>query len=227
MEKSDSSITCKNCKWPGHAKPDCWSKGSGKEGQGPRQGKPKKGEKGKESAVVEKAKENELFAFTCTSYYATEAVALNISKDKHRVCLDSGASNHYCPNHDKFENYQALMGQDTTTADGQKLKAVGIGDVCIELPNQSKSTTSVLKKTIHVPEMAFTLISISQLDKADCQVTFRKSACTIHNPTSQIMVVIPHEDSLYQFPHGAISAMQLFIMQSQKVQSLESILIWT
>ncbi|KZT51067.1 hypothetical protein CALCODRAFT_405442, partial [Calocera cornea HHB12733] len=36
-------IVCDNCKKPGHSRADCWSKGGGKEGQGPRsKGKKKK-----------------------------------------------------------------------------------------------------------------------------------------------------------------------------------------
>jgi hypothetical protein len=41
-EKVQSDITCKNCKKPGHGKPDCFSKGSRIEGQ-----KDHKGEKAK------------------------------------------------------------------------------------------------------------------------------------------------------------------------------------
>ena len=66
-------------------------------------------------------------------------------------------------------------------ANGHKLKAksIGIGDVHIKLPNGSKPTCSMLKSTIHTPEMTFTLISIDHLDKANCQVIFGKGACTI------------------------------------------------
>ena len=39
VEKSKSSVTCKNCGKSGHTKPDCYSKGGGKEGQGLRQKK--------------------------------------------------------------------------------------------------------------------------------------------------------------------------------------------
>ena len=35
-EKSTPSAICKNCKNAGHAKANCWAKGGGKEGQGPR-----------------------------------------------------------------------------------------------------------------------------------------------------------------------------------------------
>ena len=33
-EKSESDDLCNNCNRPGHTKPNCWSKGGGKEGQG-------------------------------------------------------------------------------------------------------------------------------------------------------------------------------------------------
>ena len=165
-QRPEPGVTCKNCNKPGHAKPDCWSKGSGKEGQGPRRSRSKKGEKAKESAAVAKVDENDLFAFTCTSDYTAEAKALNISNENRRACLDSSASNHYCPDHNKFENYQALTGRYVITADSRRLKAIGIGDVCIELPNKSKQTPSMLKGTVHAPEMAFMLISIGCLDKA-------------------------------------------------------------
>ena len=156
-QRPEPGVTCENCNKPGHTKPDCWSKGGGKEGQGPRRSGSKKGEKAKESAAVAKVDENDLFAFTCTSDYTAEAKALNISNENCRACLDSGMSNHYCPNHNKFENYQVLTGCYVITTDGRRLKAIGIGDVHIELPNKSKQTHSVLKGTVHAPEMAFTL----------------------------------------------------------------------
>ena len=60
----------------------------------------------------------------------------------------------------------------------------------------------MLKGMIYASEMAFTLISISHLDKVSCQVVFGKEVCTICNPKGQVMAVIPHEDGLYQFVHG-------------------------
>jgi gag-polypeptide of LTR copia-type len=35
-KKTDRDVECFNCHKKGHKKPDCWSKGGGKEGQGPR-----------------------------------------------------------------------------------------------------------------------------------------------------------------------------------------------
>ena len=71
--KTDLENACKNCGKPGHAKPDCWSKGRGKEGQGPKQKKSKKGEKTKTAVVAVSEEKDELFVFICTSAYANVA----------------------------------------------------------------------------------------------------------------------------------------------------------
>ena len=41
-----------------------------------------------------------------------------------------------------------------------------MSDLHLELPNGSGKTKTVLKNAIHAPDMAFTLISVSQLNKA-------------------------------------------------------------
>jgi hypothetical protein len=92
---------------------------------------------------------------------------------------DSGASWHYCPDKDKFVNYHPITDSGITMADGRRFKAIGMGDVPISLPNRNCNMKSVLMKAIHVPDFAFTLISIRCLDKAGCSVNFANSACTI------------------------------------------------
>ena len=78
-ENLRSSVTCKNCTHKGHFKEDCWLKGGGKEGQGPRNQKPKR-EKKTESAAVAESLDDELFMFMCTSDYANVPKALQIPK---------------------------------------------------------------------------------------------------------------------------------------------------
>ena len=82
-------------------------------------------------------------------------------------------------------------------ADGCTLKAAGIGDVPIELLNGSRTTNTLLKETIHVPEIAFTLISISKLDQAKYNVTFNSGMCTTKNPAGEKMGTIPCSNRLY------------------------------
>ena len=75
-DKPKSNVTCKNCNRPGHSKDDCWSKGGGKEGQGPRQ--KKKGKMTGTIVVVANDEDNELFVFTCTSNYMAVVDTLDI-----------------------------------------------------------------------------------------------------------------------------------------------------
>jgi len=196
-DKSGSGRNCENCHKPYHTKENCWAKGGGKEGQGPKQNKSKNGEKKEESAAVAEDKDEQFFAFTCTSDYVAVAEALQLPKSRLGACIDSGASRHYCPNRARFTNYRPIEGRDITTADGHTLKAVGVGDVQIELPNGSKRTKAILKETIYAPDMAFTLISISRLDDAKCSVRFNKGMCMIKNPSGRTMATIPHSDGLY------------------------------
>ena len=92
--------------------------------------------------------------------------------------MDSGMSQNYCPDHTKFTNYKEVH-REITMADGRSLTAIGMGDLHIELPNGSRKTKVTFKNAMHAPSMAFTLISISRLDKAGYSVLFSKGMCTI------------------------------------------------
>jgi hypothetical protein len=193
--KDDNEVVCYNCDKPGHKKADCWSKGGGKEGQGP--GRKKSGKS--ETAVVAVAdnQKDEMFAFSCTSDFVSVAEALQTSKLKLDSCIDSGASDVYSPHREKFTNYRQI-DRDIMTADGRKLKAIGMGDLEINLPNGTSQTTTMFKDSVHAPEMAFTLISISKLDKAKHKVIFHNDLCTIINPKGKTIGRIPHSEGLYR-----------------------------
>ena len=89
-----------------------------------------------------------------------------------------------------FINYCLINNTTITTADGHKLKALEKGDVQIKLLNGAKHTKTIVKEAIHAPDMAFTLILVSQLDDVKCSMTFSGGMCTICNPSSCTMVTI-------------------------------------
>ena len=195
-KKSSKSSTeeCDNCGRPGHTADDCYSKGGGKEAEAPWKKKANK----PEAAMVAVAndKDNDLFAFTCTSDFVDVAAASKLPKSKYRTCLDSRASNDYSPDQTKFSNYR-VVDRDITTADGRILKAVSMGDLHLDLPNGSKRTPVIFKNAIHAPEMAFTLLSISKLEKSDHRVVFHKQMCTISDSKGHTIAKIPHSEGLY------------------------------
>ena len=200
-EKGESKpdVICDNCKKPGHTGEQCYSKGGGCEGQGPKQ-KAKAKAKAKESetaVVATNDEEGDLFAFTCTSDYVALADQLEVLKSRLGTCIDSGASRDYCPDRSKFSNYKAIQRR-ITTADGRTLKAIGSGDLHLELPNGSGKTKIVFKNAIHAPDIASTLISISRLDEAGYAITFNKRVCTIKSPSGKTIAIIPHVDGMYK-----------------------------
>jgi hypothetical protein len=80
-----------------------------------------------------------LFAFSCTSDFNALATELKIDESTHDTILDSGASRHFCPDRSRFQSYQPI-DRDIKTADGQTLKAIGTGNVQINLLNGNKTT---------------------------------------------------------------------------------------
>ena len=98
-----------------------------------------------------------------------------------------------------------MVNRSITTADGRKLKAIGMGDLNIELPNGLKTTNMTFKDAVHAPNMAFMLISISRLDKSGYQVIFNKGMCKIINLKGQVIATIPHADGLYRVTAAKLS----------------------
>ena len=117
-----------------------------------------KGKKKEESAA--KTTTEEVFAFTCTLTFVGIADSLKIPPSKCGVIVDSGASSHFCPDKLKFINLRPLKGQNIRTTNNGVILGCGIGNVSIELSNGSGKTKCVLKDTIYMPELAFTLISV-------------------------------------------------------------------
>ena len=114
-EKTDESeIICYNCNKPGHIQFDCWAKGGGKEGQGPGQKKSAKAQKA--VVAVADSEKDKIFAFTCTSDYANITETPQVPKSKLGSCIESGASEVYCPDREKFANYKQINWSITTVS---------------------------------------------------------------------------------------------------------------
>ena len=205
--KSKSDEKCNNCGKAGHKKPDCWSKG-GKKGQGPRQ--KKKLTKTEMVTVAADMEDDNMFTFACTSDYAVVTETLQLPKSRLGTCVNSGATQVYSPDHLKFSNYK-LIDQNITIADGRLVKAVGVGDSELELPNGSKRTNIVFKRAVYAPGLAFTYISISRLDK---------------NPKEHAVATIPHSKGLYRITmaketstgdHANVASVKLYQRSTSKL----------
>ena len=140
------------------------------------------------------------------------------------VVVDSGATSHFCPDRAKFISYHRITPETITAADSHSFEAIGCGDVRIELPNQSKTTTVLLKNALHAPGMAASLISVAKLDAAGLSALFEAGTCTIKAPDGRMISQIPLIRGLYAMQESAamshkanVAVRQLSLAEAHRV----------
>jgi hypothetical protein len=215
-EKSNKSdVLCTNtpnCGRRGHTKDQCWEKGGGKEGQAPDWWKKKaKDKKASANSAENETKEkdepddyamlatipDDEAAITCTSDFHSEAHTVS---NKSRIIIDSGASRHFSPDRSKFLNYEEFVNQEPIrAADGRTFHALGKGDIKITFPNgNQKPTLITLKEVYYSPIMAFTLVSVSCVDRAGFSLLIKGGTCEIRTSASKVIGRIPQIRGLYR-----------------------------
>ena len=142
--------------------------------------KGKRDRKKKDKSAAKLSRED-IFVFTCMSTFVGVANSLQIPFLKHGAIVDSGTSDHFCPDKSKFANLRQLEGQTIHTMHDGTIPVCGVGDVAIELSNGSGVTKCLLKDAIYAPEITFTLISVSRLDQANCSTIFEGCQCVIRS----------------------------------------------
>ena len=165
----DSKKECFNCHKKGHMVKDCWAKGGGKEGQGPRSR-----QKGKNANWTNQATD----ARNTLPNIAYMARTRTISPDD--WVLDSATTSHICNNRNAFTGYTKL-GNTTVQGLGEvPAQAKGQGSVTIEFTMEGKIIQHKLKDVIHIPEAPNSLLSISRFDESEGYVGFQNGTCRLY-----------------------------------------------
>jgi hypothetical protein len=138
--------------------------------------------------------------------------------------LDSGASHHFSPDHPQFQNYKELVSPEPIrAADGQTFSAVGKGDIQIELPNGDQKPTPIMLKSIYYSlHMAFTLMSVSCIDRAGFSLFIKGGTCVIQSLKSNIIGHIPQVRGLYHVNDSPTSSQHTHITSTTVKQILIS-----
>ena len=151
--------------------------------------------------------DKEISAFVITSGHNHEAFGVSPSTD---LIVDYGASSHFSSEKSKLINFMVITPEPVCAADGYTFSVIGYGDLIITLPIRDSETGPpiTLKQVYYAPQMAFTLVSVTCLDKAGCSLTIEDGECTIHNPWSYCTVLglVPCVDNLYRLSSSAIKA---------------------
>ena len=142
---------------------DCWAKGGGKEGQGPKQKRRSKYRKKEGKEKVNAAEESTSDGKTDESvaFINSDCVAFIQDSSGATVFIDMGASCHMTPQKNLLNNYQtfskprSIRGPDKGTFD-----ALGTGHLKLSTQVGEKPIDIQLKNTLYAPKITFTLISI-------------------------------------------------------------------
>jgi transposase InsO family protein len=230
-------IECFNCKKRGHIKADCWAKGGGKEGQGPRnRGSNASATTAEEQSqdfeawvtvdddddltVVDPGDENEAadledeieYVWTVFEEEDDEPMAMLIdSRTPIKTELyDSGASRHMSPFRDKFISYRSIEPRAIKTADKRLFYAIGAGDLQVDVPNGATTSSVLLRDALHAPDIGVTIVSVSQIAEAGNTVSFAGDFCEIKNQKGDIIGCIPkNTNGLYRVQHDELNAAEV------------------
>ncbi|KAF7372307.1 hypothetical protein MVEN_00090900 [Mycena venus] len=150
-------VECYNCHKKGHIAVNCWSKGGGKEGKGPRRAKKK------ERANKAEDAEND---FVETAY----AAKIN-SSSLYSWLVDSGTTSHICNDCTVFIELRAA-NVPVEGVGNAPLQALGHGTVLLDCEVSGKVTTHRLLDVLFAPICAHNLVSIIRLDEAGLEAKF-------------------------------------------------------
>jgi hypothetical protein len=208
-KKPKKDVECFNCKKKGHMKSDCWAKGGGKEGQGPKK------RSQDSAATAEKSQQPDIEAWAAIEEIEDEEYGLSVLVSKQPrskgELYDSGASCHMSPFRNNFVSFCSVPPRPIMAADKRLFFANGIGDLRIRVPNgESSYTPVILRNALYAPEMALTVVSIGRIAKAGLTVAFKGNTCKIMNSKGSVVGKIPsNANGLYKVEHACAATVQV------------------
>ena len=201
-KKNKKDVECFNCGNKGHYKSDCWAKGGGKEGQGPK----RKGKDKDNAALAEQSQpQPDIEAWAAIEEVSEEDQSQQSFASELRTeseLYDSGASCHMSPFRSQFISFRPIPPHPILAADKRYFYAEGMGDLRIRVPNGESFTPIILRDTLYAPSMALTVVSISRIAKSGMKVAFEGSTCKITNQKGTVVGVVPtNNNGLYRVEH--------------------------
>ena len=113
--------------------------------------------------------------------------------------IDSGCTNHMCNKKDIFFNYNELSNPvSVQVGDGKTVRGIGKGNVWLDLKlPYSGPKKCILQDVYYVPDLAYNLVSVSQLAEKGKDTIFRAKYCTIKDKKNKLLGVGTLHDKLY------------------------------
>ena len=167
---------CFNCKKKGHIKSECWAKGGGREGQGPK-GRKGSGKKNRANQAQEVNSSLNDVAYTATTYGDIT---------KYDWLLDSGTTSHICTIREAFTEFHPV--KETLNGVGkQGADVLGRGNITVKFECDGKEFIHRLSNVLYTPSAPNCLLSLSRIDDAGGKVDFEKGKCWIRDKKGMVI----------------------------------------
>ena len=101
--------------------------------------------------------------------------------------VDSGASQHICASADWYATYQPVSDKSVIVANGQRIPAVGRGDIHVDIQINGRSESGTFRDVLYVPGMAYNLLSVTRMTEAGLNVAFRGKDCIIRSKDGRVI----------------------------------------
>lgn len=152
--KSDgNSKECFNCKKNGHTKAECWSKGGGREGQGP------KGRKSRRNRANQATEVN-------NSLNDATYIVIDVSLNSRDYCkddwyYDSATTSHICTSRDAFTKFTPLQNAKIGGIGPTPAIAKGRGTVTLNFDVNGKTMRHQLSDVLYIPDAPNCLLLVA------------------------------------------------------------------
>ena len=115
---------------------------------------------------------------------------------------DSGCTKHISPYRDDLTDFSDIPPKIFRVANKQSFSATGNGNLTVDLPNGSETSKLELTGVQYSPEVAYTLVSVGNLDEKGFTVKFGGGQCEITDINGEIVGKVPKNNrGLYRVEH--------------------------
>lgn len=93
-----------------------------------------------------------------------------------------------------FENKRSPKNSEIVVGNNSRLNIKSVGDIKMAI---SENQNATVQNVLHIPDICANLMSVSQIAKNDCTLTFDKFSCKIYNANRDLIATAPLVDELH------------------------------
>lgn len=178
---------CTNCGHTGHTATRCWGKDlNGRRPAPPSGYKPRMSQR-KQSAFVTQKPDPDMVVnsvdFTCLMSKASHTNDLEMLPS---WLVDSACTAHITYDRSLFATYEPLESASVQMGTKASAKVAGRGDVHLKLNVNGRIEPCKLTDVLHVPDFAFSLLSVSRMTELGLKVGFENGKCMIRRGSTVV-----------------------------------------